>query len=217
MLKLPSGYFVPEQNFGEMFFRDMMKNETPSYGYADVQACLKFMGKTTLRTVIDAGAYVGNWTFHLADYFDTVIAYEPVASNHACLVRNVSSQQLSNVVTQPYALCEFEGPITLHHYKDDSPYAWTIGDNGVSDVEKSEARMIDSLGMRDLDLLKVRTNGSEYRVLQGAVKTLQRCKTTVFLSENFDPTKRATRLLQRIGMRQVWSSPQRNYIFAWRG
>ena len=129
------------------------------------------------RTVIDGGAHVGMWSRTFAGLFDRVIAFEPSPDTFACLRYNVRAEnvELRNQAlgAKPgkvhMTLAGFEG--TLREKNSGARYVAKGGD--------IDRVTVDSLGLDDLDLLKMDIEGSEVEALRGARNTLLRCKPVV--------------------------------------
>ena len=47
------------------------------------------------------------------------------------------------------------------------------------ELEEVDLITIDSLNLKDVDIIKVDTEGFEYNVLLGAIKTIERCKPVI--------------------------------------
>ncbi len=126
------------------------------------------------RIAIDVGAHVGLWSYYLAQQFEMVHAFEPVAEHRECFVTNVTAK---NAILYSCALGDGDGSISMHTSKGSSGDSWI---NGVGDIPMHR---IDSYGFSDVDLLKIDCEGAELPVLRGAEDTLLRCHPVVIVEQ----------------------------------
>lgn len=133
--------------------------------------------------VVDAGAHIGRYALMAAKHASQVIAIEPDPSNFSLLEANVKLNGFSNVQTFPLALSNRRGPRLL--YLGDRPSTGTSslepewgrpissGTQGTWQVECDTLdRIVDSLGLKVIDWLKIDVEGHEVFVLEGAQSTL---------------------------------------------
>jgi FkbM family methyltransferase len=136
------------------------------------------------RWAIDIGANVGFFTERFATWVSDggrVIAVEPETRNLALLKQRLARRSIESAV-DVHAAAATERPGTVYLKRNlDHP-----GDHRLSDVGEAIASVtvddiVEQAGNPDIALIKIDTQGSERRVLQGAAKTLQRCKPTLFI------------------------------------
>jgi FkbM family methyltransferase len=129
--------------------------------------------------VLDAGAHYGLYTLlasHLVGGKGLVVSFEPSSKNYLGLLRNLKMNKVSNVKALRIAIGDFdgEGNLFLHRY---SPGHSMIL-KGVDSFETVPVRKIDSivdgLGLRRVDLVKIDCEGWELNVLRGAISTIER-------------------------------------------
>lgn len=212
MVRLDSGYFVPNEEYGKRFLAQLREDGKPSYNWDHIQACLRACRKRA-EVAIDVGAYLGTWTVHLVDHFKYVYAFEPIAANFECLRKNVPAK--SSVCCLKIALHNAPTHLMMRPYKPHHPYTWTVGSVGGEDEIKVAAVPLDNMPLQALDLLKVNVCGHELEVIRGAKNHIHAHKPAVLVSENYDPHRKACALLKRWGMKLVWEN-QRNYLFIWK-
>lgn len=176
-MKLVKGLAMPA-------FDTFMKTIVPDdgrYQHANLEAAVSFCERR--RTVIDGGAHVGMWTRTFAGLFERVIAFEPAPDTFACLKYNVDA---ANVEFRNQALGATHGKVhmTLEGFEG-TKRERNSGARYVASGGEIDRVTVDSLGLRDLDLLKMDIEGSEVEALQGAMETLARCRPVVlFESKN---------------------------------
>ena len=150
--------------------------------------------------VIDAGAYVGSHTVKLAKlaYHGTVYAFEPQKLIYEILQKTIQLNNLTNVKAFPYALGE---RACLTHFASVNPKnygaARVTGCDNVPSTDAVETRTIDSFDIQRVDFMKIDVEGSELRVLEGALKTIARHKPVLVIE--IDSADR-TLTLEKLGL-----------------
>ena len=111
--------------------------------------------------VLDIGAWVGTWTMAMNKFCGRVVAFEPDKLHYECLVKNVPE----DVETHQLAIGAEEKMISLSE-DDFTQSKRVVGEGTIPMIT------IDSLGIDDIDLIKIDVEGFEMEVLKGAEKTL---------------------------------------------
>jgi FkbM family methyltransferase len=170
------------------------------------------------RTAIDGGTHVGTWTVPLSRRFARVFAFEPAADAMAALVANVDRHGCGNAVLfRRAALGDAPGTVSLA-LDDQNRDRGNLGARHVVDGGDVKRITIDSLGIIDLDFLKLDIEGSEPFALDGARMTLARFRPVViFEDKGFccrygfrrdAPHQILTSLgalpIERVGMDEIW-------------
>ena len=171
------GWYFPniETHFPQMLAKNISKGGPTEYQQPVRLRSLQHVKNK--RTALDIGANVGLWSRDLVKYFDQVIAFEPVAMFRECLEKNVTA---SNISVESVALGDSEGQVRM---------IITEGNTGHTHVDPAstngDTRIIrlDSLNLQNVDYIKIDCEGFEYRVLQGAKKTIQRCRPVVVIEQ----------------------------------
>jgi len=133
--------------------------------------------------VIDIGANIGFFTERFAKWTadgGRVIAVEPDAHNVMLLKQRLARREIKSVDVLQAAAAEFNGTIYLQR-NPDHPGDHRISDKGEAVASITIDQVIEQAGNPDVALIKIDTQGSERRVLQGASKTLRRCKPALFI------------------------------------
>lgn len=137
-----------------------------------------------LRTVIDGGAHIGTWSRVFARMFDRVIAFEPSPDTVECLRENVTDH---NVEIRHQALGKRPGFVTMTlDGFEGTPRQTNSGSRYAIKGGTVEQITVDSLGLTDLDLLKLDVEGAEVHALKGAKATLLRCKPVVLFENKYE-------------------------------
>ncbi len=138
--------------------------------------------------VLDVGASVGAWTVPLARQLGPgarVIAFEPVPANRERLERVITMNALHNVTVSPLALGDATHPVDM--WLRSSVTGAGSGTAAVVDTGKGHLTVnmsllddwADSSGLGRVDLIKLDVEGAELLVLNGAVRTVARCRPLI--------------------------------------
>ncbi len=150
----------------------MILNGRPAYqGHKQVAAMAECR---FFRSAVDVGAHVGLWSFNLANRFQRVEAFEPVAAHRECFARNVN---LPNVGLHACALGDRAGRVSM------LTEASSSGDSRIDGAGDIPMTTLDALDLQDVDLLKIDVEGYELFVLRGAEATLARCRPVVVVEQ----------------------------------
>lgn len=137
---------------------------------------------------VDVGAYIGTHTVPAARWFRSVIAYEPYPLFGELLRRNIELNELSNVDVRCKAVGEDCRTIRMFNMGDpletDLPMNYA-GDSTISLHRNSDDICAEQISLDseklDCAVLKIDTQGTEFRVLLGAKETIKRCRPVVFV------------------------------------
>lgn len=133
------------------------------------------------RTAVDVGGHIGLWSFNLANWFDNVRAFEPVAEHRACFEANVP---YDNVELHAIALGDQPGSVSMST-EDGSSGNTTVA--GAGDIPMMT---LDSVGLSYVDFIKIDCEGYEEKVLRGAVKTIERWRPVICVEQKRDMATR---------------------------
>lgn len=131
-------------------------------------------------TVVDVGAYIGTHTIAMARKAGPegrVYAFEPQIRPHTELRCNLALNGIENTVAMRVALGERFGEVEMNVAQVANVGATVVGAGG----DKAPLTPLDAYAFERLDLIKIDVGGGEQRVLEGAVRTLQKHKPVVLL------------------------------------
>ena len=111
---------------------------------------------------MDIGAWVGTWSMAMNEYCGRVVAFEPEALHYECLVKNVGD----DVETHQLAIGSEQKMISLSQ-DNFTQSRRVVGEGSIPMIT------VDSLGLDDVDMIKIDVEGYEMEVLKGASKTLE--------------------------------------------
>jgi FkbM family methyltransferase len=163
-----------------------------------------------MHTVIDGGAHVGLWTYHFAQRFQRVLAFEPTVDSFECL--RLNNKDKDNVKVYNLALSNYIGTLTMAPRK----MGWEHVAEGTPNAIDLPCTTIDSLALNQLDLLKLDIEGHEFEALKGAVQTITRCKPVIVVEDKRDirPGELPIHYLIDLGM-ELAHRLKHDHIFVW--
>lgn len=180
-------------------------------------------------TVIDGGAYLGEFTLYAAKVVGNggkVIAFEPDTANYKKLLKNISLNNLDNVIAINKGLyCE---NTNLKFYNDSSGGSFLFSEdleskpNGIVKVPvvKLDDEM-NRLGIQKVDFIKMDIEGAEIEALKGCKRLLKSNYVNLAIASyhilDGQPTcKRLEGLLQEMGYKFETANPQHLTTYGWK-
>lgn len=159
------------------------------------------------RTAVQAGGNVGLWPRRLAQVFSRVITFEPDAISRECLQRNVPA----NVSVFPCALGAGAGVCDIERA--------SLGSHRVIAGDRVPVLPVDAFELPDLDFLQLDVEGFEWFALDGAARTVLRCRPLIQVElRNFGAQYSKTDadvrvLLESWGYREASQQPGNDVVF----
>lgn len=124
------------------------------------------------RTVVQAGGNCGINPKYFSRYFKTVYTFEPDSTNFYCLSNNVMDH---NVYKFQAALGEDTTSVFLEEVKGNIGGYKVMGDGDIPQI------VLDSLCIKDVDLMQIDVEGFEGYVINGAIQTITKYKPVIML------------------------------------
>jgi FkbM family methyltransferase len=129
------------------------------------------------RTAIDCGAHIGTWSVYLARRFKVVWAIEAAQENFYLLEEN--TEHLDNIRRRYGAVGREVGTCRMILPENQNSGCWYAKDSG--DVPVT---ILDVIGAKSVDLIKLDIEGSEGFALLGATGILARDHPVVVFEDN---------------------------------
>lgn len=173
--------------------------------------------------IVDIGAFIGNHALYWAinNNAKKVYAYEPLLENYKILRRNIKINKLKKVVIpQNIALGDKEGLAVVSNYSTLDMAATTFKNEQLSSKNGNYCKfsMLDSQTIEEtkIDLLKIDTNGSEFRVLQGGLNFIKKYKPSIIYIDTLEQFSldECTRTLQNLNYEILHKLPGLRLIFS---
>jgi FkbM family methyltransferase len=167
------------------------------------------------RKIFDIGANTGLYAIMAAmeNSTEMVYAFEPNPRVFRYLERNTEINSLKNIKLELSALSNYDGEIELYVPSGMIPTSSSTlkGFREASEILKVPSIKLDTYckkkDIRDVDLLKIDTEGTEHLVIEGGIETIKRdqpiiiCEVLPGLTERF-----IHELLNPIGYEYYWLS-----------
>ena len=174
------------------------------------------------RVAIDIGGCYGLISNQMAEFFDTVYSFEPSPEAYACLVLNAQD----NINTYNFGISDqAETNKTLYFTRNDgtnryekpSLNNWNRWKRTMKTFS-TEVKTLDSLNVKDVDLIKFDVEGHEYLSLQGSLKTIKKYKPVIIMEQKplRDTTVLCDRKLSEIGYTKDKVFRQKDCIYVHR-
>ena len=128
------------------------------------------------QVVIDAGAYIGGFTFYVAKKVGKagrVIAFEPDPKNYQILKRNIENSNFKNIILINKALGNSVKEVELESANHFSSVVIKTSKKPTYKVQQTTIdQEISRLGIQKVDFIKMNIEGAETNAIKGATKTL---------------------------------------------
>ena len=141
--------------------------------------------------VLDDGAHLGTFTrFALLHGAEQVIAFEPEPTNVACFERTFADEiEEGRVVLTTAAAWNETGVITFESPRErPNTGLGRVSETGLAAVEAATIdSVVERLGIRRVDFVKMDVVGAERQALEGAAETVAEFAPRMVLSTSVDP------------------------------
>lgn len=130
---------------------------------------------------VDIGAHAGAYTLLSSKKVQAkgkVISFEPNPLNLTYLSKNIKLNHIENATIIPLAASKEKGTCQLHYSESDTALSSTVFNKynreKTIEVEKTTVdEVCQSLGIEQVKIIKIDTEGCDFQVLQGALNTLK--------------------------------------------
>lgn len=129
------------------------------------------------RIALDVGAHVGLWSIGLSQFFDRVIAFEPVLENYMALDQNIPQDMAAHMV----ALGADSRNVRMELPPGGNSGMWYAEADRLGPVAQCR---LDEFQLYDVDFIKIDVEGLEGAVVRGGAATIERCQPLVFFEDN---------------------------------
>ena len=215
-MKKVHDWFLPD--YDSHYEQWMITNNEKNYQRLQREYALNQV--KNFRTAIDIGGNIGFWSRDFCDRFENVIIFEPDTSNIECLEANLSDKQ--NYVLHKVGLGSKEEVKTFYKSLTTSGGHSFFRDQVFEDqVEESQLQIkrLDDYEYKDVGLIKIDTQGSEYDILLGGQQTLldNDCVLNVEIEHKNELQRQAGKkiieLLNTLGYTEYGRSRKKEVVF----
>ncbi len=154
-----------------------------SIHYNGGKMCEPLIASTVLQhidkksIIVDVGANIGEMCIYWSKFCKCINAFEINDNTFKLLIKNVVQNKITNIKMYNYGLSDKKNVVKLIAHKKGNVLS-RISDRGkVSAVVDA----YDNLSFNKVDLIKIDTEGHEFRILKGMQKTLQKYHPTLVL------------------------------------
>jgi FkbM family methyltransferase len=158
------------------------------------------------ETILDIGGNIGIAARYLAHRYPraSIHSFEPIPENYRLLRRNVEG---SNVTVHPYALGARSGSVEFRNWSGEDNRGFyslarapTEGETAVRAEMRSVSEALESIGAKQVDVIKIDVEGAEHEILSAFPEEVLRGTTWIYgelHAERLDP-RLAFDVLQRL-------------------
>jgi FkbM family methyltransferase len=163
--------FLSYDNF---HYSIMNGKSEPYQGDLDVVKYYLKLNPEKNNTYIDVGAHIGVTVCAYSKYYKNVIGYEVTDINFEYLQKNVEINNLSNVHIKNIGMYSenCRGNIYKHEAENSGTFYFKPEDNGKFSCTTIDEECIKN-NIKNVDFIKIDTEGSELHVLKGAKQTIE--------------------------------------------
>ena len=150
---------------------------------------LDLLAQMDSPTVLDIGANIGNHSLALSTRADRVLAFEPLPQVFRLLLDNIQQNQIDNIQPFNIALSDEAGMATIYMHREGNVGASGFekrhkADNAIVVEKQTGDAVLASLGIEQVDFIKIDVEAHEAFVLKGLMETLTRCKPVITMEWN---------------------------------
>ena len=165
---------------------------------------------------VDAGSHVGIYSIRLHRLFDAVYAFDPNPLNYQTLLKNVELNGISNIKVFNVALWDHVQALTLYQ-KSDKDAGQSVVGRPLASYHKAyevEGRPLDSFNFRDVRLIKIDVEGSEFEVLEGLKRTLSNSSPSVIVEVTASQKEKVVNFMSALGYNYtiIYEDPSAAYM-----
>ena len=150
--------------------------------------------------MLDIGANIGNHSLYFAieRHAKKIYAFEPIAETFNILKKNIEINKLENVITPlNIALSDCNTNADIKAFNIRFMGAAQIDENIKGSIE---VRTVDSLEIEEnIDFIKIDVEGHELKVLEGAIKTIEKHRPVIFIELLNNEIEIVTNMLEEYG------------------
>lgn len=172
--------------------RFLCRRGTSDYSIArpDFERALRPLFNLDRGVFLDIGAHMGKYTVLVGRQLGArgrVVAIEPDPDNIAALRRNIAVNGLDNVIALNVACGNAYGDATLHRDPHETMKHSLRGEGaGIPVPMRRLDALLWSVGITEVDLMKIDVERMELEVLEGAVDLLRRSRSIRIVFESED-------------------------------
>jgi FkbM family methyltransferase len=149
----------------------------------------KTLNKSTSKVFVDIGANIGHHSIFASRVANQVFSFEPYESVRKEMENKISMNNIQNIVVVPFALGEEDQELTYYEPENKNTgtgsfvenYSTVNKNTGLKLTVKNGERAFEELGIKNISLIKVDTEGFEPNILSGLLNKLEADLPTIIM------------------------------------
>jgi FkbM family methyltransferase len=126
------------------------------------------------RVAVDVGAHIGIISYQLSKIFDQVNSFEINHDLFPCLEENIKRQNCNNVNIYKVGLGDKFDRVSIT--KHNKTFGTHVTPNSTGNIR---IKPLDEFNFENVDFIKIDVEGFEAKVIEGAMKTIERCRPVI--------------------------------------
>ena len=144
---------------------------------------LKFVKQ--FRTAIDIGAHIGIMSYNLSKQFEQVYAFEIQPDVYSCLLTNLKTKNISNVLTHNVGIGDKQEKVDLN-FEERKTFSTHVKPNSTGDYQ---IMPLDAYKLNTVDFIKIDAEGYEPLIALGAIETIKKTKPPILFERKQHPER----------------------------
>ena len=155
----------------------------------------QYLSKLSNAICFDIGSNIGIHAIQMAKFSDKVYSFEPIPFIYKILNKNVTLNNLSNIILFNKALSNFKGKAKINLNLEGNFGASSIDNSNSNfreiDINVTTGDMVTaSENILHVDFIKIDVEGHEAKVCQGLTKTIRRLQPVIAIEWNSSQTRK---------------------------
>jgi len=137
------------------------------------------------NTFIDVGGHIGTQSLPYSRLFKDVVAFEPNVKSHNFFTENIKLNDVTNIKLYNKGVFNKTTTCKVVQHSGANSGCYYIKECDAADMEAIEVIRLDDLNIIDpVDFIKIDTEGSELKVLEGSLNLINQFKPLIQLETN---------------------------------
>ena len=158
-------------NTDEGFYVYLKSNKATPYKH-NLPFVMEYFKNKVPDVFLDIGGHHGTFAIPFSRIFKKVYTFEPFKPNYDILIKNIKQNHRINIVAFNKGISNENCKINIVKHSENSGThtAFKNKDGSIDCIT------IDSLNLKNVDMIKVDVEGSEFNVIKGGINTIRKCR-----------------------------------------